>query len=153
MSLTSVFCQHVCWGDGHAWCFFSLIPLGIPVVFEGLHIGCRLYRRTFSFCLPACTCVRRRDRNTRQVSGISVRFRKFSSIFSDRDLPGRAERASRVSTIIFGEGGTGRSSALVFLRPETWDLTPGSTFFVRRPVGGAIVGTFCRASTRTRRRR
>ena len=53
MSLTVRLFANMFAGEMVTLVFFSLIPLGIPVVFEGLHIGVSLIQ-TYIFVLLAC---------------------------------------------------------------------------------------------------
>ena len=53
MSLTIRLFANMFAGEMVTLVFFSLIPLGIPVVFEGLHIGVS-FIQTYIFVLLAC---------------------------------------------------------------------------------------------------
>jgi F-type H+-transporting ATPase subunit a len=53
LSLTTRLCANMFAGEMVTLVFFSLIPLGIPVIFEGLHIGVSLIQ-TYIFVLLAC---------------------------------------------------------------------------------------------------
>jgi F-type H+-transporting ATPase subunit a len=53
LSLTVRLFANMFAGDMVTLVFFSLVPLGIPIVFEGLHIGVSLIQ-TYIFVLLAC---------------------------------------------------------------------------------------------------
>jgi F-type H+-transporting ATPase subunit a len=53
LSLTTRLCANMFAGEMVTLVFFSLIPLGVPVLFEGLHIGVSLIQ-TYIFVLLAC---------------------------------------------------------------------------------------------------
>ena len=63
--------------------FFSLVPLGIPIIFEGLHVGVSIHSDIY-FCVAALPFIweRRRHTSTReglrsQVSGLRKNKTQF----------------------------------------------------------------------------
>jgi F0F1-type ATP synthase membrane subunit a len=92
MSLTVRLFANMFAGEMVTLVFFSLIPLGLPVVFEGLHIGVSFIQTYIFVLLAACIWARRRRTNTNE------------------DLRSQVSGPRKVAA----------KSARRFLRPETW---------------------------------